>query len=201
LQGFEYIQKIEKLIRVSLGRNRARPSCTARVRPTATQAYSPRPRGRSPTRPRPAQRARPSSAVQRSARRARRRRCCMAASRWRLTGARETAGENVAQLTEAWTTAWHDGVDSGVGWHGERGRRRHGGSATTDSELRGRVRGLARSEVRDTGGGNALTSVASVDGGIDGSGATASVSDGWDAARSGRRTAVRTRHEGRGELG
>jgi hypothetical protein len=112
----------------------------------------PRPRGRSPTRPRPAQRARPSSAVQRSARRARRRRCCMVASRWRLTGARETAGENVAQLTEAWTTAWHDGVDSGVGWHGERGRRRHGGSATTDSELRGRVRGLARSEVRDTGG-------------------------------------------------
>jgi hypothetical protein len=39
LQGFEYIQKIQKLIRVSLGRNRARPSCTARARPTATRVY------------------------------------------------------------------------------------------------------------------------------------------------------------------
>jgi hypothetical protein len=39
LQGFEYIQKIEKLIRVSLGRNRARPSCTARARPTASRVW------------------------------------------------------------------------------------------------------------------------------------------------------------------
>jgi hypothetical protein len=31
LQGFEYIRKIENLIRLPLGRNRAGPSCTVRV--------------------------------------------------------------------------------------------------------------------------------------------------------------------------
>jgi hypothetical protein len=34
-----------------------------------------------------------------------------------LTSARETAGENVARLTGAWTVARHDGVDGGIGWH------------------------------------------------------------------------------------
>jgi hypothetical protein len=58
----------------------------------------------------------------------------------------------MARLTKAWTTTRHDGVDDDVGGHGERGRRRHGGSATTGGELRGWVRGLARSEAQDTGG-------------------------------------------------
>jgi hypothetical protein len=37
LQGIEYIQKIQNLIRVPLGRNCARPSCTTRARPTWPQ--------------------------------------------------------------------------------------------------------------------------------------------------------------------
>jgi hypothetical protein len=43
-----------------------------------------------------------------------------------LTGAREAAGENMADLTGAWTAARHElmGVDGGVGWHGEHGCRR-----------------------------------------------------------------------------
>jgi hypothetical protein len=37
LQGIEYIWIIENLLRVPLGRNRARPSCTAHAWPTATR--------------------------------------------------------------------------------------------------------------------------------------------------------------------
>jgi hypothetical protein len=67
---------------------------------------------------------------------------------------------NVAGLTGAWTVAWHDDVDGGVGWHGERGRQRHDGLATTGGELRGRVRGLARTEAREMRGRDALTGTA-----------------------------------------
>jgi hypothetical protein len=117
---------------------------------------------------------------------------------------------NVAGLTEAWTTVRHDGVDGGVGWHGECGRRRHGGSATTGGELWGRVRGLARSEARDTGG--TTHSLARRcrrrrrwlgRGGVDcGPGERAALDSGdRDAARSGWQTVVGTRREGQGELG
>jgi hypothetical protein len=181
LQGFEYNQKIEKLIRVSLARNRARPSCTARARPMATQ-------------PRPAFMvlAWPMSAAHghagvaqlglgrrsaRDARRARRhsarRQRCTAASRRRPHRRMGDGQGNVAGLTEAWTMARHDVVDGGVRWHDGHGRRRHDGSAMTDGELRGWVRGLARSEARDTrGGGRRTHRCSDVDGGIDGSDAT-----------------------------
>jgi hypothetical protein len=126
---------------VSLGRNHARPRCTARVRPTATWAY-------------------PSSASagQRSAwRRCARRRRGTAASRRRPHRRTGDGRGNVAGLTGAWTAARHDGVDGGVGWLGERGRRQHGGSATTDGELQGRVRGLAWTETQETRGCDTLT--------------------------------------------
>jgi hypothetical protein len=84
----------------------------------------------------------------------------MAASRRRPHRHTGHGRGNVAGLTEAWTTARHDGVDGGVGWHDECGRRRHDGSATTGGELWGRVRGLARSEARDTGGHDALIGAA-----------------------------------------
>jgi hypothetical protein len=41
LQGFEYIRKIEKLIRLSLGRIRARPSCTATRGPCPQWRHGP----------------------------------------------------------------------------------------------------------------------------------------------------------------
>jgi hypothetical protein len=154
LQGFEYNQKIEKLIRVSLARNRARPSCTARARPMATRA---RPAFMALARPTSAAHGHAGAAQlgldRRSthdARRARRhsawRQRCTAASRRRPHRRTGDGRGNVAGLIEAWTTARYDVVDGGVGWHDEHGRRRHGGSAMTDDELRGRVRGLARSE-------------------------------------------------------
>jgi hypothetical protein len=215
---------------VSLGRNRARPSCTARARPTATRAWpaftvlarlasvanghagttqlSLSQRSvRSPARPASAAH---SARHERAWRHSAWRRRCTAASRRRLIGARETAGENVARLTEAWTAARHDGVDGGVGWHGERGRRWHGGSAMTSGELRGRVRGLARTEAQHTGG--ATHSPArrcrrrrrwlrrDGDGFRPGEHA-ASDSGSQDAAWSRWRMAVGTRREGRGELG
>jgi hypothetical protein len=71
-----------------------------------------------------------------------------------LTSARETAGENVARLTGAWTVARHDGVDGGVGWHDDvdvggtvrTGRRRLRTAAVGtwrgwDSGVRGEARG------------------------------------------------------------
>jgi hypothetical protein len=55
-----------------------------------------------------------------------------------LTGAREMVGESMARLTDAWTAARHDGIEGGIGWHDEHGRRRrrHGSdraTATSDS--------------------------------------------------------------------
>jgi hypothetical protein len=41
LQGIEYIQKIENLNRLPLGRNHARPRCTVHVWPTLTEAAWP----------------------------------------------------------------------------------------------------------------------------------------------------------------
>jgi hypothetical protein len=58
-------------------------------------------------------------------------------------------GGNVVGLTGAWTATRHDG---GIGWHDERGRRWHGGSATIGGELQGRVTGLAWTETREMRG-------------------------------------------------
>jgi hypothetical protein len=46
--------------------------------------------------------------------------CSMVRARVTRTG---DGRGNVAGLTEAWTTVQHDGVDGGVGWHGERGHQ------------------------------------------------------------------------------
>jgi hypothetical protein len=42
MQEFEYIRKLEKLFRVSLGRNCARPSCTVALGPRSRHRLSPR---------------------------------------------------------------------------------------------------------------------------------------------------------------
>jgi hypothetical protein len=96
----------------------------------AAHERGPRPRWCSAARPRPAQCVRPSSAGQRSARRgASAHDAHSGAVRGggvarlphggALTDAWETTWENVARLTGVWTAARHDGVDDGVGWHGD----------------------------------------------------------------------------------